>query len=567
MYVTELVRRRPLVTLSSGLLALGLLAAAAAGCSKEPDKGQKGDDCEVNKDCESPLLCRNNTCVEGTGGDTGTDADGGTDVGDAADTDDGLDAEPEDYYISYLMRDQAGSDPGQLRVYSTADQSHTRVSPDSISCFSNCWLTRDMNHFVYTENAGGDKVDVMVAQVDDELKAEGTGSPLVEEVRDVSVEGDHVTYLRPGASGGTAFFRTIPDGEEKHVGDIGQEGDWFVEPESDIGVVYQVGGSAQSMAIRVGTATEPPGDGGFELGGPNFQQESGSYFGGNIMTAASRDGQLLAFATTGAPNDYGYCTRQQSNDAWSSEECDTSNVFKCGTEQRCTRLEVTVHIIDTEATDELGQQCDGPNDCSDYHECYTPSPSRQDEAMCIPGRAVVGVPKTDQGPNRSTSGCQTVKQDDSIDYTGINGPLTFDGDHNVYMVGTRDQSCLGDDGTPSSKIIRVDAETRDYTAVEGLGVDETFEGGQCWDSEENDIDIENCQVYVDSARISPGGNELAYSATNPLTMVGEQSSVITQNLFVWHVLKDGSDRWYTGDGEENVRTSKEVRSLQVHPVD
>jgi uncharacterized protein (DUF2147 family) len=109
----------------------------------------------------------------------------------------------------------------------------------------------------------------------------------------------------------------------------------------------------------------------------------------------------------------------------------------------------------------------------------------------------------------------------------------------------------------------VNAESLEYEAVEGLGAEEKFEANKCWDSEESDIDIEGCEVYVDSARVSPGGNELAYSATNPLTQVGDEKSVIRSNLFIWHVLKDGSERWYSGD--KDVSAANRMYSIHVHP--
>ncbi|MFB6262147.1 MAG: hypothetical protein ABEL76_00790, partial [Bradymonadaceae bacterium] len=205
----------------------------------------------------------------------------------------------------------------------------------------------------------------------------------------------------------------------------------------------------------------------FKLGGPNFQRQSGSYYGGDFIAGISDKGRLAAFAVggprglAGGPNDYGSCTRNSPGDAWSSDECAHSLFRKCGQKSRCTRLEVTVYLIDVENRTNLGKSCSGKKDnpCGPVHRCYVPSSSQQDDARCIPARAVLGVPDTPQGPDRKTSGCEIVQKDDSIDFTGVRGPITFDDSGelgNAYLVGIRHRDCLTtSDGksyeTPSSQ--------------------------------------------------------------------------------------------------------------------
>lgn len=548
-------------------VALACLAAVATtGCSNDSDDSQKsgqGEECSLNKDCKTGLVCREDVCKGGGGGaDAGIDG-GATDGGTNPDT--GPEPEQEDYFISYEIEDQTNPElAGQLWVYSTGEDDHQQVSPDGLSCTSNCWLTRDMEHFVYTEAAGGGLFDVQVVETNGEFPVERPGTTILEDVRDVGVRGNQVTYLQPGDSGGTAFVREIPDGQPQNVGDIGSKGDWFVDVATDTGMLYSVGQSTASMSASFGSATSRESDKTVELGGRNFQRESGSYFGGQILSTVSPDGRVAAFVASaeGAPNNYSYCTRQEQQDAWSSEQCDGDRYFKCGTENRCTRLEVTVHTVDMENRSELGQSCQNSQQCGPYHECYVPSPQRQNEARCIPGRTVLGVPRTNQGPERETSGCKIVAEDDSIDFNGVSGPLSFDQQNNLYVVGTRDRSCLQEDyDTDVSQIVRIDPRERDYEILEGYGVQDGYRAGDCWSQQEDDIDIEDCRVYVGSAITSPQGNELAYTATNPLTMSARQADSAT---FVWHMLRDGSERWYTGDKED--RATREVKSVRVHPA-
>jgi len=533
---------------------------AGAGCGDDGKAGE-GDDCSVSNDCKSELVCRQSVCVRPDRVDAGSDA------GDTGDTEpDGSDSnepEPEDYFISYVL--EKGQDgAGRMRVFNTADGTDVAVSPESIDCSFNCWLSKDMNHFIHARDAGAGAFDVLVAEVGSDLKAEGEGEVLVEEVEDLAVGNGVVTYRKAGDSPSeTTFFKPIEGGQEQSVGPVDPtDGDWFVDPEHDLGVLFSVGDSSQTLEMKVGGANSRESDSTYTFGGSNFQEESGSFFGGNVMTEASDDGERLAVAFTGAPNSYQSCNRETRNDPWSTEECDTSNMFKCGEQGRCTRLEVTVHVVDLDRVGELGEQCQFGREgaCGPIHECDAPSAQQASEAQCIPSRTVVGVPETNQGPMRETSGCETVEQDTSIRFTSVRGPLSFDQEGNVYLVGERDRSCIRSRFTdvpqnrrdrigPNSQVVKVDPESGEFEVLEGLPSDELFDPGNCFDEAEGALDItEACKVWVDRARVSPGGDEVAFTATNPNTSSWPKSADFVN---LWHMLRDGSEKWFTGDVETN----------------
>ena len=567
--------QRTLVNLSGLLVLLVAAALAFASCSggDTPKKAKQGESCELTKDCKKGLLCRDKICVDKKMGADAGNVDGESGDGSSTDTDGGSEpVEREDYFVSYIERD-ALTDKGTLKVFSTKDGSHTDVS--SRNCTNNCWLSTDMKYFVYTERAGMGKSDIMVAEVGSNLKSKGNAEALLTEVEDVSFHGNYVSYVKTGSASRTARYMKLSEIKKDKETDRNYEtignvedvsDDWHVDPENDVGVLYKVGNSSQSMEISAGKASDRKGDGTFTLGGPNFQKESGSYFGGSVPSAISRDGRLVAFATTGAPNDYALC----NGDPWKASACkQKGKYYKCGTEDRCVRLEVAVHFIDLKNADKLGEKCRTEEACGPYQECYIPSNQQLDTAKCIPGRVVLGVPLTPkQGEGDGKLGCQIVAEDDSIDFTSIHGPLSFDKDHNLYAVGIRERfyqgggnsSCPGDYDTHTGQVVKIDPEKRTYDILEGLTPDKEFDPGACWNSAEKKLSIDGCGVYVDKARVSPEGNEIVFAGTNPNTdTVGDANRYVG----LWHMLRDVSDRWFTGD--KNTSATEIVRAIWVHP--
>jgi len=335
--------------LVAALAAVGWVASVGCGDDGKEKSGE-GEECETSQDCKSSLMCRQEVCIQPGGTDTGTDATDADVVEDGTST--------EEYYISYVL--EPGFDvEGELHLYNTADGSDVVVSPDSINCSFNCWVSRNLEYFVHAKDAGAGNLDIFVSELDSEWKAKGEGEKLVGPVQDVSVRGNIVTYRKTeGAASNIAFYKPLSGGSEKSIGQIEEQtGDWFVDPKNDIAVRYAQGNRPVTLDMTIGKAASRDADKTYTFDGTNFKGQGGGYFDQNILTATSQNGEYLGLVLSEAPNDYGSCTRKESDDPWSTEDCDTAKAFQCGDDNRCTRLEATVHVIEVAKKDELGESC------------------------------------------------------------------------------------------------------------------------------------------------------------------------------------------------------------------
>lgn len=572
-FARQIRRRFSRWWIALALAAVGLVGGFGCGDDGEQKAGE-GESCGTSKDCKSELICRQEVCIRPGGADAGTDATDADVVEDGSSTEQ---PEPEDYYISYVLEPGENA-PGELHLYNTADDSDVVVSPDGMNCSFNCWVSKDLNHFVHAKDAGGGNLDIYVSELDSELKAKGEGEKLVGPVQDVSVRGNIVTYRKTdGSASNVAFYKPLSGGSEKTIGQIEEgTGDWFVDPKNDIAVRYSEGNRPVTLDMTIGKASNRDSDTTYTFDGTNFKGQGGGYFDDNILTATSQNGTYLGLVLSDAPNDYQSCTRESSDDPWSSDECNSEKAYQCGDDGRCTRLEATVHVIEVAKKDNLGQSCEYGKDgaCGDIHECDAPSDQKASEAVCIPRRTVIGVPTTKQGPERTKSGCELVERDDSIHFTETRGPLSFDDDGNAYLVGERDRSCIRSQFTevpmrkrdnigPNSYAVKVDPTSGEYELLEGLPSDKLFSPGECYNDKEEKLELrEACTPWIDRVRVSPGGDEVAYTATNPNTSSWARSN---DTPYLWHMLSDGSERWFTGDAETDTAHTT-TQYLQVHPA-
>src|SRR5690606_34203399 len=92
--------------------------------------------------------------------------------------------------------------------------------------------------------------------------------------------------------------------------------------------------SLQTMDVFIGTLGQPITNKVFTVNAENYQEVSGSYFGGNVPAAFSPDGKYLSFLTI-APNDYGTCNNPGDD---SSPDC-AGPGQRCGRFKRCTAQE------------------------------------------------------------------------------------------------------------------------------------------------------------------------------------------------------------------------------------
>ena len=577
-----------------GLAALALVVGLG-GCSSDDGSGNKkakqGESCQASNDCQKPLRCRQGTCKAppDTMGADAMPTDAESD-GHSQDDGGGPALEPENYSMSYIVEDLF-ENTRELRVYSTEDQEETVVSPSSDACQQSCWITRDLSTFVYTvEGLSTGNRNIKAAEVNENLKARGEGDVIVEGVQNVRVRGNHLVYARSrqdneGNRQRVIYYReatTDGSASETEVGATGVQGqtDWFVDPDRDVAVEYDQTQSGK-IRLRVGSIDNWANNKKIVIDGTNYKTPPTGLFGGIRSTAVSRDGNILAFSVTKGPNSYNRCERQNRGEPYSikNQGCGASEYgFRCGDQQRgtrrCTRLESTIYFVDLreEFRQKLGSNCgSGGDGCGPYQKCYTPG-NNIDQAQCVPGRTTVGVSPQE---GLQSSDCELAKSDPLIDFTGITGPLSFDEQGRLYAVGVRDRSCLqGDfgDNDRTSQIIRIDPEKRSsydltrresqerqYEIIEGLPADQRFEPSSC--QGETGFELESCQVFVGEVRISPNGQEIAYTATNP----NSARPLAREKLYLWHALRDGSQRRVAGD-EETVRANdnKEYRQLRVH---
>lgn len=525
-------QRGPIKRSRSWLLRWGAVAALAlspllaTGCSDDGGEGNNGQDAAVNPDAGDVSES------DGTSGNNNTTP------------------EPEDYFISYVMQDKTGGG-SSLNVYSTADGTHTQVSPEGFSCVLGCWLSSDMSNFVWVEsNEAGGTVDIYAATVSD-LTANDDGQLIAEGVSKPAVAGNVVTYRRESGGQYSAYYVSLDGGSETAIGGLGSQqttlGGWHIDPASNQGMIFSP--NLQTMDLRFGSLDGTITDTAYTVDAENYQQTSGSYFGESMPVAFSRDGKVAAFVTE-APNDYGECE--------SASDC-SGPVQRCGHQGRCTAIEVTVHFVDLENLGDLGGACGGPGTCGDILECYQPGADTT-TARCIPKRVVVGMPTTPtQEPTPGATkqgGCELTEGNADYQYTKIRGPLSFDKGGNLYAVGTRDCNS-GDAG--DSDILKFDPASGEYEVVWG-NPDTGYDPDLCWNNDSNPPgpDDAQCVPYITSARVSPKGNEVAFLATNPGVAEGR---LAPDTMDLWTVLRNGEDHAWVG-GHDSVL--KHVTRMYVH---
>ncbi len=527
----------------AGPLMVLLLSAALGACSDDSDKNNAAG-CTENSDCAEGQICRAEQCVDPSGED---DVDDGTDdTGEKP-------IEPEDYAVSYyLERTTVTPKVYELRLLH-GDQDF-KLHPDDVSCSppANCLVSQDLKHFIYTrENAEiAGASDVYVVPLTSDYAFDGEGELVVSGVRGLRMVGSLLTYSREVGGVLKAYYRELGRDMEHLVGDVGGSGapeaSWHID--ADLNKVAIFVHNLQTMDVYIGELGQAITNKVFTVNAENFQEVSGSYFGGAVPAAFSPDGKYLSFLTV-APNDYNLCTAP-GND--SAPEC-TGPGQRCGRFQRCTAMEVTLHFIELERQGELDKECLSMDACGDVHVCDVPSDTAFDQARCVPGRTVVGLPRTPHQGSPLQSGCALTEGNPAYQYTDLRGPLSFGENGKLYAVAGRDCGAFNIEQTA---IVAIDPVTKAYETVWGdFGQD--YNDGLCYNGETRSVDVENCVVRVNSAVLSPGGNDLVFLATNPnVTDPGLAKEVQD----IWRVRRDGAGHEWIG-GHSDFTT---VRSFQVH---
>lgn len=524
------------------MLIVTLSAATLVGCSKPEDDplGKEGDACQVDADCESALACRDMACVPRADGPDMGDVDGGNNGTDAGDNN--IVVEDEDYFISYVLRDR--SDSETLWLYDTSNETHRQISPEGTECRLGCWVSESFDYFV-TARANGAAFDVLAAPLTGTLAVDGAPQPVATGVRNIEVNGDIVSYIREDAGENKAYFRPLDGSSEVLIGTIGQadstEGDWHVDADAGVGVVYNA--TLQTMDVKIGDVGQEISTLAYTIDSSNYQETSGSYFGGSIPTAFSPDGKFMALVTQKAPLDYNNCT--------DGSQC-TGPGQRCGRFGRCSAIEVAVHFFDLDALDVLGDACSSDDKCGPVHRCDIPAENAVDQAVCIPRRVVLGLPGDQM--QLGETGCALTAGNDDYYYTDIRSPISFAPDNSLYLTAAR--SCA-DFNIEDADILRLRPTSDDYDVVFG-NPGENFDPDSCYDPVEDKIDVTDCNVWVERGLVSPGGNEVAFIATNPNVI---DSALAETNVDLWTVKADGTDHAWVGEHPE----LSVVQDIRIHP--
>ncbi|MBA2662613.1 MAG: hypothetical protein H0U74_09990 [Bradymonadaceae bacterium] len=526
-----------------GRVALLVAVLGAAACSDD-GRTKSGGSCENASECKDDLVCQGNVCVEPTPNNNEVDA--GPDAVEQP-------IEPEDYRISYSLEKITTPKTYELRLLS--GDSDIKLNPDNVSCGppQECMVSLDLKHFVYTrDNADSvGTLDVYVATITDEMVVDGDGELLVSSVRGPRLVDNHLTYSRTENNLIKAFYRVLGTADEVFIANLAavgsSEGTWFIDPKVNKGVVYLH--DLQTMDVFVGDLGRPITNKVFTVNSENFQDISGSYFGGYVPTAFSADGKYLSFLTT-APNDYARCQMPNSYDA---PEC-TGPGQKCGRFKRCTAQEVTLHFIEIARMAELDDECIDATACGSVHHCDAASDTEYDTARCIAGRTVFGLPKSPYQGSPATEGCVLTHENPAYQYTDLRGPLGFGPDGKLYAVAARRCDELNIEKTD---IIRVDPVTRAYEVVWGNDWKD-YADGNCYDDQNRRVDVTNCVVQVRNAQLSPQGKELVFLATNPnVTDPGLAGSTMD----LWSVRRNGlAHDWI---GKHSIINT--VQAYTIHP--
>jgi len=532
------------------LIGIGLIGTFFWACSdpsieKPPTVG---DPCVIDNDCwanVSNLVCRDEVCVLRQTSDMGGNND--MDSPDSDSPDMNVPIVPETFYVSFIMEDLLDNRSRSLNIIDTGTGTKTRISPDGYDCSRGCWISDDLTKF-YALNTNSDvpgTFDVVESSVT-ALKASTDFTMIISAARSVRVVGDRLTYIRESGGVNTAYYW---DGTERPVGVIGTtestQGDWFISPQTNHAVTYRA--TLQTMDISVGDLNSAVdiGDKVYTINAENYQEVAGSYFGGNVPTAISPDGKRMAMVTSSAPLDTNSCTN--------ASDC-TGPGERCGRFGRCASIKIAVHLFDMDKLDNLGSPCSGNAACGPIHVCDIPSDTQLDQAFCIPRPVVLGLPGQQTQGTPARPGCELTAGREDLFYTSLRSPINFGPDGNLYV--TVDRDC-NDFNIPAAGILKIDPTNGSKSMVYGNRT-ENYDFFRCFNDVENRPDVTNCVTYIDSALLSPAGNQIAFLATNPEVI---DPSLAKSTLDIWLVRRDGASfDWIGNHGELQA-----VRAIRIHP--
>ncbi len=560
--VNDVMRRnrwthRPMYLLAAGLLALFTIAAMACSEPVESEGCEEDDDCpdgelcdtDANEcveaeemtcddhwECPGDRLCMDGLCVEEEDFvcETTADCPGGDVCSDGECVEDVI--EDEHYNVTFTSEHQVDGDV-ELYLTNSDGEPNEPFDTGDIDCDAadQCVVTANESYLIVIEGDDGNQTASAAPLAGDPPEVDGDAQTFATEMDNPSVRGNGVTFKRPEDGDYRAYYQPI-DGAEKQVATLHDTAGnqhrhrWNVFPEHNVAVQFQPPG-LRDLDIRIGDMDAGLGveDQIYQIsGGAAHGEGLGSYMIRNVPSAISDDGRLVAFYVP---------TANQYEDCSSDDECSGPGA-QCGQSNRCWALEPTVHVVDRDHVDQLGEGCSSHEECGPVNRCDSGSEDFED-GLCAPQRISMGL--ADVG----LDACEETRSAGETEmFTDLSPPLNFAPDGTVYFVAERD--CVRDDGDaqteveaniPRSVIVSGDPYTGEFTEVHGnLGGDD-YNAADCGGFAERFDDSVECVKYIEQMRLSPDGNDFVYLGTDP----GSGASRADSDMHVWRARRDADN--------------------------
>ncbi len=538
---------------TKGRISQWIVGAGALALAGTMSMGCNGDDdpltCETHEECGEGQFCdQEGFCVEGEPPENQNQNQNQI-----------PDIEDEDYLVSILGRTSTPPVDAVFRVVGSRDESSSTIDP-GVDCAvaSVCGITADMSTFVVAEDAGGGSLQVSRAPFDPSTMTVGDFDSWLTGVSNVRLRHNGVLFNRVEDDLNVGYYGDAITGEEHRVADLHQVGTdpgrrWDADPVADRAVVYIP--TLNSLDFRIGTVFGGVAGSDYvtTFGRENRPGDAGSNYDGEHPAGFSEDGRYVAIRIRTSPNARNNCA--------SDADC-TGTSEICGNENRCVALHTAVYVFDMDFAHTIGDSCSSHDDCGPVHRCDSAWEDFQD-GTCRAQRTIVGVPNRPSQGSPSREGCLASREDGSYGFTDAVGPLTFGPDGRLYLVAQRNcvyDTATGDDteaNIPASVIIAIDPTTGEYEEIFGNTARENFEEIRCFDVDEQRVDITDCMINIDSARLSPDGNDIVFLGSHPSAGT---ASLASDRFDVWRVRRDGEDHDWIG----RMSNMYPVRHFQVH---
>lgn len=513
----------PLVRVLGGLSVLLLV-----GCG-----GDDGDDPEGDAGTDSTLP----DVVAPDGGDTGTDTDlppppppPGEDVTIVFTREATSLSTSLPQYVQVMVTDQDCriSSPDVCDRGSCAPVEIAPPSESDRLCQNGCLFTPALDWIVYFDAAQSRTMRKIALGANRQVS--GASAVIAADVTEVSVGADGVAYR----VGDTIFHHRLSTGDTVEVATLGGGGAPYLSPDGRTIIVREVT-SLTSMTLRRFDVASGQISPLYTLNDGGPQGAAGSLVRGSEPLAMSPDGARLAMLTT---------VREDSNSCNSNADCGAPNPagYQCPVGVaggRCYRHQQSIRILNTQASELLGQACSADVDCGADHLCDLSAPDSSGLGLCIPGRIVLGP-----------AGPQSCSQLRIGEYNGARPQLSWRSNRDVMALLTN--NCTGQN-IDATDLVAVNLDTRSLQRVlENPGL--AHGGAACFNATERCYETSQCVVAFDQVALSPEGTT-AVLVGNSLT------SANPQNNQLW--IADSFGR--TPRVAMTRSIDYRVRSVSVHP--